>query len=348
MNFSKNIFFWSCSFLFLLTACKKDAEKEIRYDQGILIANRGLQNSGEGSLSYYDPETSEVSQNIFQSQNEDKKLANIQSMYVQGGKVYIVEILTGKVKILDQETLSLTAEIEGFERPRHFIKVGNNKAYVSQWGADGFSGSIKVVNLLNNTIVKTIPLNGPEEMLVVGATVYATISGGFGTDYDLAKISVSNDAVIQTITGVGEKPFHISADKNNAIWVLCSGFQSNMPDENRSGQLTKIVNDQIVQSFELSFQFGPGSLIINKAKDKLYYRKDQNIFAQDISNTTLNLAPFISRDFINLGINPSDDQLIGLDAGGQFSPGKAFLLDKNGISQHSFDVGIVPISVWAE
>ncbi len=97
--------------------------------------------------------------------------------------------------------------IEGLELPRFFLPIDNQFAYVSQWGADGISGSLAKVDLLSKKVVKTIAIgSGPEKMLRVGNTVLVANGGGYGVDSTVVAIGTSDDQIIQRYYASGKNP----------------------------------------------------------------------------------------------------------------------------------------------
>ena len=329
-----------------MTSCYKKpvdgpAEEFIeRFDQGIVIANYGSQQNGIGTFTYYDRENEAVIDDLYREQNDGRTIGNtIQSFTRFLDRGYVI---TGdRLIVIDLENFRQVREIDGFEMPRYFLGITSSKAYVSDWG-DGFSGSVKVIDLDEAKIVKTIETDtkGPERMVRRGNNVYLANSGGFVADDRVTILDVSADKVKQHLT-VGVDPIELQIDNGGNIWVLGKGIiDSNNPDNSKPGSLTKISNDQV--NFKLELSNTISSLTINKAKDKLYFVMDGWVREFPITATSLGTAPYIDRFFFRIDIDPKTDQLYASDPKNYNNNGEVFIYDSAGNMLSSFKAGVVP------
>ena len=159
MFLKKKLFFFLVSgTLFFLSSCKKDTvepNENPTYENGAFIINEGPFQNGSGTLSFYSRQSGEISNDIYQNANEKVQLGNIvHSMTIHNDLAYIVVNNSNKIIIANAKNLENVGEITGFELPRYFLPIDDNKAFVSQWGADGVTGSIKVIDLQTNTYFK--------------------------------------------------------------------------------------------------------------------------------------------------------------------------------------------------
>ena len=336
-------------FLLLFTtffvSCEKDnKEPDVQgpYKTGVFVTNEGPFQTGTGTVSFYNRDTKEVTPDIFQKENASRVLGNIvQSMTIIKDRAYIVVNNAKTVEVVERGTFKTIATIEGFDQPRYILGVADNKAYVSQWGATGLDGSIKVVNLESNTIESSIVVGtGPEEMTQIGDRVYVVNSGGFGVDSLVSVIDVSSNTVTQSIE-VAKNPVGIVVDKNQDIWVLSRGVTDwANPANSIKGALTKISNNEVALNIELLN--GAGNLAINKNKDQLFYTLNAQLFDHQIGETALRSTPMLSRNFYSVAVDPTTNMLFCADAKDFQSNGEVFIYGMDGVVRDSFEVGIIP------
>jgi YVTN family beta-propeller protein len=334
----------------LLTAfaCTKneDATPSGKYSSGVFIVNEGPFQTGTGTVSFYNRESKTVENDIFQTINT-RPLGNIvQSLEIHNNRAYIVVNNAKKVEVVQAWDFKELDTIQGLEMPRYFLGIDENKGYLSQWGAGGVEGSIKVIDLKTNTVTKTISVGkGAEKMLKVDGKVYVTCSGGYDNDNRVFVIDSQKDEVSATIT-TADNPNGIVLDANNKIWVSCSGksqWNGTASVTVSKGGLIRInpTNNQIEQSLAFS-KHGGGNLNINAGKNILFYTFDSKVFSQNITDNSLNTNPLIRRYFYGLGFDNQHNLLYAADAGNYVSNGKVIRFNANGSAVDSMNVGLIP------
>jgi YVTN family beta-propeller protein len=334
-----------------LNSCTKHKDVEPTfipgsYKSGVFITNEGPYGSGSGTITHFDDITNITTNNIFEREN-DFSLGNIvQSMYIYNGKAYIVVNNANKIEIAKDTTFKSIATITGLNQPRYFLPINNTKAYVTEWGADGKTGAVRVLDLSNNTITSTISTGkGAEKMLKHGDYVYVTCKGGLGNDEVVTVINSTNNTVTTTIT-VGANPSSIVEDVNGKIWVLCAGkYKSDYSALENPGSLVKIdpSTNTVEQKLDFSSIYSqPSGLTINTAQNNLFYNYDGNVYTHDVSATGLSTSGLIPRSFYGMEIDPSTDIIYASDAGNYSSAGKVIRFQTNGTAIDSMNVGIVP------
>jgi len=339
--------------LLFITSCVKDEpddEPITSFGDGIFIVNTESETSEKSSISYYDRTRDEIANDIYLKKNSLPIAKELYSMYLFNNKAYLVVAGVGKILVVDPLTMEMEATIDGFDLPHYFLPVGNNKAYVTDWGNDGVTGSVKVVDLNSNSITGTIPTgSGPEHLLKQGNNVYVSMTGGFFVDSVVTVINTSNDQISKNID-VDLVPSSMQLDKNGDIWVLCRGlidFQN--PDNTRQGKLIKLVNDE--PALSLTVASAASDLVINNSKDVLYFLNPVGAswtWEHPISSNNLSNVPFIDISMNHLGHDPETDLLIGADIGNGQQNGELILFDSNGKEEIRFEVGILPTGFWAE
>ena len=336
------------------TSCKKDDPETpaptplpVTYDNGVFVTNEGPYGNGTGTISFYSRNNSGVSNDIFQTKNSYPLGNLVQSMEIFNGKGYIVVNNAGKVEVVDGSTFVSSGSITGLTNPRFFLGIDNSKGYVSEWGAGGITGSIKVIDLNTKAVTSTINTGkGAEGMVKVGNNVYVACSGGYDNDSVVTVIDATTNAVVTSIT-VGANPKSIKVDASGKIWVLCSGQYAPFPATNlvKTGQLVRI--DASTNTVDLTLPFAsisaqPLNLVINNSKTLLYYSYDGKVYSQLSTATVLNTTAIINRNFYGFGIDPTNDYFYASDAGNFSSNGKVIRYNTSGVAVDSFTVGIIP------
>lgn len=354
MNFSyRKLFMMLALFTTLFVqSCGDDPEPIKPGADGFFVVNEGAFNNGNTSISFYDRQTDAITNDIFKAVNGRDLGDQAQSMSVFEGNGYIMVQNSGKVEVIDADSYASVATItEGIESPRFFQGISATKGYVSDWGADGLTGSIKVIDLTTNVVTKTIPTgHGANKMLKVGNKVYVTNNGGYGSDNTVKIIDSGTDAVTSTIT-VGDNPNSIVRDSDGNIWVTSSGDLAYKPDfsidETKStyGTLSKI-NSGNTEVFRLAvdeFTYSSiGNLSISADGKTLFYTFNGNLFKMSTSATALPSSALKAKSYYGLAVNPFNGNLIGCLAPNFSSAGTIEVMDENGSVLNTHTVGIAP------
>lgn len=202
------------------------------YSTGIFVVNEGGF-GGTGTITWHNPATGETVQDIFGAENCGASLGQfVQSLAFHNDKGYIVVNGANKIVVVDARTFEFLDTIGGLALPRFFQQsfVNPNQAYVSQWGADGVSGSLAVIDLTNNTVVKTIPTgSGPEKMFALNSDVlYVANSGGYGVDSTVAVFSMFVDEVQHKFVAGDKNPACIAQTDAGNVFALCKGYYDDL------------------------------------------------------------------------------------------------------------------------
>jgi hypothetical protein len=352
---SKNVLVAMLVLIAGFTSCKKE-EKDTSsvskdYSHGVLITNEGPYSSGTGTVTHFDSNNKNVSQNVFEDVNGFPLGNLVQSITVAGDKTYIVVNNAQKIEVVNSTSFSSVGTITALEQPRYFLGVNASKGYVTQWG-DGSRGELKVVDLNSRTITKTIDIGkGSDRMLLSDNYVFVCNAGGYNpstydpvNDSSISVIDIANDNLIQRIN-VGYNPAGIVKDMYGKLWVICDGINDyNIPANDRPGCLARI--NPSTFSVELTLPFSANDLETRIAIDNdgynIYYQYSGSVYKMSVTATTLPATPFINRTFYAFGYDPSTHYIYGSDAGNFSSNGYAIRYQESGVVVDSFMVGIGP------
>lgn len=343
-----------------LTLCSDDDNTHpLALNTGFFIVNEGGFNHGNTSLSFYDRRRDEVMNNVFFHANDVPLGDQAQSMTIHNGKGYIVvqNANPPKIEVVNIENFTIIATIHAdLHSPRYFVGYSPTKGYVSDWGADGISGTIKVINLENYEITKTIATGqGTNRMLLVGSKLYATNSGASGRDNTITVLDTSTDEIINTIK-VADNPNSLVLDKNQNLWIASSGhtaYDPNtfivIPEESTPASITRINlegTERLQLNYtEVGFSQNANNININAQGDQIYYLYNGFIYTLGIEELTLPTAKFTEKAYYGLAVDPIDNNIIGCEAPDFTSPGNIDIYTTAGNLSKTFSVGIGPNGV---
>jgi hypothetical protein len=321
---------------------------------GFYIVNEGAFGNNNASLSFYDREKDVVSNDVFRAKNGRPLGDQAQSMTIFEGKGYIVVQNSGKVEVIDMSDLSSIATItEDVESPRYFIGVTSTKGYLSDWGADGVTGKVRVIDLANFKVTKSFFVgSGPNRFLKDSDRVFLVNAGGFGKDNRLIEINATTDEITNTFT-VGDNPTALQKDKDGNIWVACAGnivyngdFSINKT-ASTTASLRKLATDGKPLATINFPEIGYGYLTqleINLAANRLFFNYFENTFTMEIAEPYTS-EPLVNKIFYGLAIDPFTGDLIGCVAPNFSSAGKIEVYSSDGKAKASYNVGIGPNGV---
>ena len=337
------IFYIIVLFSLLFAGCKKKEVGPQRVDGSpyykekgskVVIGCEGNYGWGNASISVYNTKTNEVTNNVFQSQNNLPLGDVMQSSTLFDGKLFLVVNNSNKIEVVDTADFKRVGQITGLTSPRYFCGVSASKAYVT----DLYANAITIINPTTYQTIGTISVGAwTEEMLYYNNQLFVTEKG---TDKVLV-IDITTDQITDTIT-VGREPNSIVLDKNNKIWVLCSGgINESLPKLHRINSATYSVEQTFTFS---SINESPNSLRMDSSRTHLLYINN-NIYKMNTSATTLPTSAFINNGnsiFYGLGVSPYTNKVYVADAIDYVQAGKVYQYNFSGNRIQELNVGIIP------
>lgn len=334
-----------------LTACSDEPEPVKTGELGFFIVNEGGFNKQNASLSFYDRQKDEVVNYVYKTKNNEGLGDQAQSMAVFENKGYIVVQNDHKVEVINANDFSAIATIKDLPSPRYFQGISSTKGYISDWGADGMTGTIKVVDLTTYAVTKTIPVGkGTNKMLKVEDLVYVVNNGGYGHDNTVKVIDTKTDALTTTAIVVGDNPNSLVRDSDGNIWVAASGSTvynddwSINEESSTKGSLSKITNDSEVLRLTVdAFTFSNiKNLVISTDGKTLYYTYNDAVYSMSTSATALPTTPFKSKGYYSIAVDPFTGNVIGCEVPDFTSAGSIDILDASGNTLNTYTTGIAP------
>ncbi|HMJ68833.1 MAG TPA: DUF5074 domain-containing protein [Cyclobacteriaceae bacterium] len=342
--------------LIAVQACNNDPDPVIPAGaDGYFVVNEGGFNNSNTSISFYDRATDVMTNDVFGAKNGRPLGDQAQSVTVFEGKAYIAVQNSAKVEVISADDFSSIKTItENIVSPRYFLGIDPDKGYLTDWGEFGAVGTVKVIDLSDLSVIKSIPTgDGPNKMIRSGDNVYVANSGGWGNDNTIVVISTVTDEVIATIT-VGDNPKSLQFDKDGNLWAASIGalvYNGDFSvDEAKStkSSLSKIgIDGKEALRFTFTNQtyLSGGELEINTGGDKLFYNYDGAVYSISNTATALPTTAFIDKRVYGLAVDPFTDDIIATEALNFSSPGKIYIYNSAGTLQKSITVGIAPNGV---
>ena len=312
---------------------------------GLFIANEGNFQYGNATLSYYDPETKTVENEVFRRANGFKLGDVAQSMTIRNGLGWIVVNNSHVIFAVDPVTFREAGRITNLTSPRYIHFVSDEKAYVTQiW-----DNRIFIVDPWRYEITGYIECPGmtmesgsTEQMVQYGKYVFVN---GWSNQNRILRIDTETDRVVDALT-VGIQPVSLVLDRNGKLWALTDGGYEGSPYGYEAPSLYRI--DAATFRIEKQFRFrlgdSPSEICLNGARDRLYWIND-DIWSMPVDAERIPVQPFLKRrdtKYYGLTVNPSNGDVYIADAIDYQQQGIVYRYTSDGRLTDTFRVGISP------
>lgn len=313
--------------------------------RGLFIINEGNFQYGNATLSYYNPQTNSVQNEVFLLANAMKLGDVAQSMTIYDGKGWLVVNNSHVVFAIDTETGREVGRIPNLTSPRYIHFVSPEKAYVTNiW-----DNRIAVVNPKTYSVTgyitvpnMTMETGSTEQMVAYGDYVFCNC---WSYQNRILKIDTRTDRVVDELT-VGIQPTSLVLDKNNKLWTITDGGYEGSPYGYEAPALYCIDAETFTVERVFNFQLGdaPSELNINGEGNRIYWI-NRDIWRMDVNAETLPGGPFLpERDtkYYGLTVSPYDEDVYVADAIDYQQQGMIYRYNVRGELLSEFYVGITP------
>lgn len=336
--------------MLLLASCMKWDYGDVMEDfnvsgSGLFITCEGNFQYGNASLSYYDPATNQVQNEVFFRANGMKLGDVAQSMCIYGNKGWIVVNNSHVIFAIDINTFKETGRIENLTSPRYIHFLSDEKAYVTQL----WDNRIFIVNPRSYEITGYIQVpdmamgsGSTEQMVQYGKYVYCTC---WSYQNRIIKIDTETDMVVDALT-VGIQPNSLVIDKYNKMWTITDGGYEGSPSGYEAPSLYCIdaATFTVEKQFRLKAGDNPSELQLNGDRDTLYWINN-DIWCMDVTATAVPARPFLEyRDtkYYGLTVNPVNGEVYVADAIDYQQQGIIYRYSPQGQLIDEFYAGITP------
>ena len=329
--------------------------------RGVIILCEGNYQAGNATLSYYNPETKEVENGIFQRANGGAKLGDTgQSIQIWDGVVYVAVENSGIIWALDTATFKvrgqLTAgETEHMINPRYIHFIDRERAYVT----DLYSPFITVFNPHTMQYISSISTRQPtsfgysstEQMVQWGKRVFTNC---WSYSNKILVIDTELSQVTDSIVLSSPQPKSMAIDALGRLWVITDGgystdddsYGDNIPHLYRiNAETLEVEMDQELDRDEANVQ------LTTNPDRTLLYLINNDIYRMDITAAHVPVRPFIEaerdtqgrRHFLyGIGVDPNNGEIYVADAVDYRQSGVVYRYSPDGSLIDKFRVGITP------
>ena len=332
-----------------LVGCMKweyeDGESFATSGAGLFVINEGNFQYGNASLSYYNPATKTVENEVFYRANAMKLGDVAQSMTLYGDTGWIVVNNSHVIFAIDPTTFKEKGRIENLTSPRYIHFLSDEKAYVTQL----WDNRIFIVNPKRYEITgyiecpaMTMESGSTEQMVQWGKYVFVNC---WSYQNRILKIDTTTDKVVAELE-VGIQPTSLVVDCYGKLWTITDGGYEDSPYGYEAPSLYRI--DAETFTIEKQFRFAkgdaPSEVQLNGRGDKLYWINN-DVWAMDVTADRIPVKPFIPYSdtlYYGLTIDPRSGEVYVADAIDYVQAGKIYRYSEQGERLDEFYVGITP------
>ena len=312
---------------------------------GLFITNEGMFQYGNATLSYYDPETKSVENEVFYRANAMKLGDVAQSMTIRDGVGWIVVNNSHVIFAIDINTFKEVGRITNLASPRYIHFISDEKAYVTQiWDNRIFIVNPKRYEITGYIECPNMAMESgsTEQMVQYGKYVFVNC---WSYQNRILKIDTETDQVVDELI-VGIQPTSLVMDKNYKLWTITDGGYEESPYGYETPSLYRI--DAARFEIEKQFRFKPGDspseVQINGEGDKLFWINN-DIWSMDVEADRVPVRPFLKyRDtkYYGLTVNPRNGDVYVADAIDYQQQGVIYRYTADGEPVDEFYVGVTP------
>lgn len=312
---------------------------------GLFIVNEGNFNYSNATLSYYDPETRQVENEVFRRANGFKLGDVAQSMTIHDGKGWVVVNNSKVIFAIDLDTFKEAGRIENLTSPRYIHFLSDEKAYVTQiW-----DNRIFIINPKRYEITGYIECPGmtmesgsTEQMVQYGKYVYVNC---WSYQNRILKIDTETDTVVDELK-VGIQPTSLVMDKYGKLWTITDGGYEDSPYGHEAPSLYRIDAETFTVEKQFTFRSGDSSseVQLNGERDKLYWI-NSDIWCMDVTAERIPVRPFLEYNgtiYYGLTVNPANGEVYIADAIDYQQQGMIYRYSPDGELLDEFYVGVTP------
>lgn len=332
----------------LVASCHKqpDDNPENRHPlslgRGFYVVNEGNFTMGNATLSYFQADSGKMLQNIFFIRNNVPLGDVAQSMAFWKKSAFVVVNNSGIIWKINAETAEIEGKMAGMASPRFVCVIDDNKAVIS----DFQEKALRIFNPQNLETEGYIHLGRTaEHILFAQGKLFVANWSAYGQTAENNTVQVidpSRNMLIDSII-VTKEPNSMVIDRNQKLWVLCSGGYLN--EEYPALYRINANTHEIERTFVFAEKtISPEQLSINASGDTLYFL-NQGVWRMTVDATALPQNVFVAsgqHNFYRLAVDPFSSQLLVTDAGNFQQKGYIFRYRPDGTQIDSLTAGVIP------
>lgn len=322
----KKIFLIVGMLLFVCISCNKEKREEtpIASDQnGVLILNEGNFGWGNADFGFYNIETHQYSDKVFETVNNRPLGDVLQSGIIHDDEIYLVLNNSGTIEVIDKKTFKHKRTISNLGSPRYLALIDNtDEAYLT----DTYSNKVIRLNLKTGKILGSIPVYGWQDKVVPMKGQYFAVQSLLSKKVYL--ISSTNNEVVDSLEFSGD--VGKLQGYNGKAYLLDIGSQSVIWEINEKGEkLEYLTGEGEIDLFEISSK---GCYFLSKGKLSLFSTSGINVIAEIPS----------TGKYYAMSFNSNSKQLFISDARDYVRKGKVYVIHESGKINDEIESGVIP------
>lgn len=319
-------------------------------DKGLVVVCEGNFQYGNASLSFYDPLSGDVQNEVFYRANGMKLGDVAQSAALQTSSngtrtLWIVVNNSHVVFAVDPVTFKEKGRIVNLPSPRYIHFVSDTKAYITQL----WDNRIIVINPATYEITgyitcpdMTAESGSTEQLVQIGDFVYVNC---WSYQSRILKIDTRSDSVVDALE-VGIQPNSLVKDCNGKLWTITDGGYEGSPYGYEAPKLHRINPETFAIEKTFTFEMGdaPSEVSITAQGDRLYWINN-DIWSISVTADQIPPRPFIHSKgtiYYGLTVSPYNGDVYIADAIDYVQAGKIYRYSSMGDYIDEFYVGIIP------
>ena len=314
-------------------------------DKGLFVVNEGNFQYGNATLSYYDPSTKSVQNEVFYRANAMKLGDVAQSMVIRNGIGWVVVNNSHVVFAIDINTFKEVGRITNLTSPRYIHFLSDEKAYITQiWDNRIFIVNPKKLAITGYITCPnmTMESGSTEQMVQKGKYVYVNC---WSYQNRILKIDTETDQIVDELI-IGIQPTSLALDANGKLWTVTDGGYEGSPYGYEAPALYRINPEemQVEQRFDFAFGDSPSEIQINGDGTEIYWI-NEDIWRMNVNDESLPVTPFLPTKgtiYYGLTVSPYNGDVYVADAIDYVQMGKIYRYSAVGDSIDEFYAGIIP------
>ncbi len=246
------------------------------YTNVMLIVNEGLYGQNNSTLTLYSTSKDEVTQQIYYTQNEGKRLGDTANdAEIFGNKAYIAVTQSNKIEVIGLDDYKTLGYIDFGEdsAPREITIVSETEAYVTCLGKN----ELCKFNPTSMEVIASVGVGQQPEGVAVSNGHIFVANSGYSADSTVYVINQSNFTVTDTIV-ITKNPRFVLKDLSGDIIVVASGVYDGVGE----GGVYKISSTNLEITDFIKIDKNPGECAVDG--EYLYVANSDGLHKIDITN----------------------------------------------------------------
>jgi DNA-binding beta-propeller fold protein YncE len=329
--------------------------------RGFYLLNEGNMGSNKSTLDYYNCETGEYLRNIFAAANPSvpKELGDVgNDIRIYGSKLYAVINCSNKVEVMDKYTARRLGQID---IPNcRYIRFHEGYAYVTSYaGPVELNPNYEQLGYVAKVDTATFQVLGrclvgfqPDELEIVGHTIYVANSGGYmfpNYESTVSVIDIPSFTETRRIE-VARNLHRLRADKRGNLWVTSRGDYYTQPSRlYRIDLETETLADSLDIAVSHFYLDGDSLYLYSVEWSYITMSNEITYGIVDVARREI-----VTRNFITDGterlikipygimVHPRTKDIYVTDAKNYVSPGTLYCFDREGRQKWNVRTGDIP------